>query len=70
MAFSDNIVKAWEKLKESLAEDILDPNKYTEEEIDELIREAGGDPKAIDRRSRIQARKLWAKWQKKSRRKE
>lgn len=51
--------QGWAALKRSLGKDIL---TYSDKEIDKLIRAAGGDPAAIDRRSREQARKIWGKW--------
>jgi hypoxanthine-guanine phosphoribosyltransferase len=51
----------WARLKESLGDEIL-TDAYSDEEIDELIREAGADPEAIDRKSNEQARELWNRW--------
>jgi len=46
----DNPEITLEALQAALDEDILDPEAYTNEEICQMIREAGGDPDEIARR--------------------
>src|ERR1700724_1070737 len=50
--------KNWASLKETPADENL-TGAYTDDDIDELIRGAGGDPISIRRESRDQARELW-----------
>lgn len=49
------------ELPEAVADEIIF-KLYTDEDINRLIRAAGGDPEAIDRESRKQARELWKRW--------
>jgi Orotate phosphoribosyltransferase len=59
------IAEKWARFKESLGDEII-TDAYSEEEVNELIRDAGGDPEGIDRRSIQQARELWNQWQQSS----
>ena len=57
-----SIAEKWARLKGSLGDEVL-TDSYGDEEVNELISEAGGDPQAIDSRSSKQARELWERWQ-------
>lgn len=56
------LAERWARLERSLGAEIL-TDAYSEEDVNDLIRDAGGDPEGIDRRSIQQARDLWKCWQ-------